>query len=718
MAKQLETPQTMKNQEKKWWENPNRLLLINLREGDEAKVNAEDLVQMVKKFNATAFSINGGGIVSFYQTKIPGHQKSNGLGDRDLLSEIIPVAQKNGLKVLARIDPSCAPKELAEKHPDWFSRDKDGNLYTVSGHYVTCPNGGYYHEHMIHIVRELLENYDIDGLWNNQGKFSAWDTDTCYCNNCQTLFKKDTGHPIPETEDWHNPVWLEFNEWRYKRIAKWIQRVHEVKNEIKPEAVWTAAVQLMESWDFIRPGGWDVDYWIPHQDVITVECQRRYAVPWWPGAQAKYLRTVAPDKPKWMTVSYFYPWWRLYSAPEEENRYWIAQQFANGTSSWFHINGGYSDYFDRRGYGPMEEVFQRMSGWDDYFANAASEAQVALVYSRFTQDNIAGDDPEKKYLDHFRGYYSALLENHIPFDIVSDKNLTIDHIKKYKVLILPNTGCLSSESADTIKEFVAKGGSLVATYETGMYEEMGRKREEPILTEVFGGRYLKIKRENLKSSYAKIENPNDPILKGIGDTDLIPNDGSIIYFAPNPGREVPLTLIPPVQAHAGSTISIPEYSAISVTTDHPIALHGTYGAGRVVYFPNQMDLLFYRYGFRDLGTVLANAVRYGLDGQHNIEVSAPDYVDISYMAQEKRKIVHLINFPVGKQVNSGWRRPGQNIVPVSDIQIQVRIPKQDRVKQVYLLSGQTSLEFDRESDWVKVTVPKLIDHEIVVFELE
>ena len=701
--------------EKHWWEKPNRLVLMNIRQGDEPKINATDLVQTIKDFNGTAFSINGGGIVAFYQTKVSDHQKSYALGERDLLAEIIPVAKENGLKILARIDPSCASRSLSEKRPEWFSRNKKGEMYTVSGHFVTCPNGGYYHEHMIEIVKELLTNYDIDGIWNNQGKFSAWDTGTCYCNNCQTLFKKDTGYAIPE-ENWNDPVWLEFNEWRYKRLALWIKRVYEVKNEIRPDAVWTAAVQLIESWDFIRPGGWDVDYWVPYQDVITVECQRRYTAPWWPGAQAKYLRTLAPDKPKWMTVSYFYPWWRLYSAPEEENRFWIAQQFANGTNSWFHINGGYSDYFDRRGYGPMTEVFQRLADRADYFEDAVSEAQVALVYSRYTQDNVAGDNPEGKYIDHFRGYYRALLEGHIPFDIISDKNLEYEKINKYKVLVFPNTACLSDLSVESIKEFVKDGGSIVGSFETGMHDEKGKKREVPALAEVFGGQYLNIKRDNLKSSYSKIENNNDPMVAGIGDTDLLPNDGAIIYFSPNPDRQVALTLIPPVQAHAGSTISIPEYSAISVTTEHPTMLYGNYSSGRVVYFPNQMDLLFYRYGFRDLRKLLTNAVHYGLNGTHNLEVDAPNYVDISFMSKENCKIVHLINFPIDLSTNSGWRAPGQNIVAVNDIKVRVKPVDNEVIQQVKALNNPEILPFVQKDGWIEVSLPTLDDHEIIVFE--
>ncbi len=62
------------------------MLLLNLREGDEPKVDAEALVAAAKDYRATAFCLSGGGIVAFYQTKIVGHRLSNGLGGRDLLA--------------------------------------------------------------------------------------------------------------------------------------------------------------------------------------------------------------------------------------------------------------------------------------------------------------------------------------------------------------------------------------------------------------------------------------------------------------------------------------------------------------------------------------------------------------------------------------------------------------------------------------------------------
>jgi hypothetical protein len=416
-----------------------------------------------------------------------------------------------------------------------------------------------------------------------------------------------------------------------------------------------------------------------------------------------------------MTVSYFYPWWRLSAAPEAENRPWIAQQFANGVCSWLHINGGYSDLFDRRGLAPMREVFQRLARWEQYFDGARSDARVAVVFSRYSQDNYGGAKPAR-YVDAVRGYYCALQEAHIAFDVLSDKFLDGETLARYRVLVLPNAACLTGAALAAIERFVANGGGLVATFETGRYDEHGNPRGEPVLARVLGGEYGAMQRD-LKSSYGRLAEPADPLFTGIGDTDLVPNDGELVEFTPDADRKAPLTLIPPVRAHSGATISIPELSAVTGSSRFPLAVHGAYAGGRVVYFCNQMDSLFYHYGFKDLGIILANAVTCALGEEPRLKVAAPDYVDVSSMAQPQRRLVHLINMPVGKHVNTGWRHPGRNLVPVHDIEVRLRLEPHEVVKAVRLATDETVAPFERHGAWLHVRVPVLADHEIVVFEL-
>ena len=181
-----------------------------------------------------------------------------------------------------------------------------------------------------------------------------------------------------------------------------------------PHAIFIAAVQLMESLETIRPGGWDIDYWLAASGRAHFRMpapQHRAVVA---GIQAKYLSSLAPDKPRWMTVSYFYPWWRLYATPEAENRAWIAQQFANGVNTGcistaaipISLTAARSGH--ARSHVSPDCALGTLTSTD-----AQSGRRSRLVFSRHTQDNYGGAKPHARYLDFVRGWYCALLEAHI-----------------------------------------------------------------------------------------------------------------------------------------------------------------------------------------------------------------------------------------------------------------------------------------------------------------
>ena len=61
-----------------------------------------------------------------------------------------------------------------------------------------------------------------------------------------------------------------------------------------------------------------------------------------------------------------------------------------------------------------------------------------------------------------------------------------EHIDRFKTLILPNIAALSTQQCDQLRAFVEQGGSLVATYETSLYDEWGVRRNDFGLASLFG----------------------------------------------------------------------------------------------------------------------------------------------------------------------------------------------------------------------------------------
>jgi hypothetical protein len=79
----------------------------------------------------------------------------------------------------------------------------------------------------------------------------------------------------------------------------------------------------------------------------------------------------------------------------------------------------------------------------------------------------------------------ALIQTRIPFDLIFDEHLA--NLSKYKVLILPDSECLSDAQLSFIRRFVEQGGSLLVTGPAGLYDEWHRLRVEPGLVGLVEG---------------------------------------------------------------------------------------------------------------------------------------------------------------------------------------------------------------------------------------
>nr|WP_163502157.1 beta-galactosidase trimerization domain-containing protein [Halomonas socia] len=698
----------------KWLDDP-LVMIMTMREGDAARWDPDKLVDFAKSFSVDAFGFSVGGITAFYPTEIPLHPHSSSLGDRDLVGETVDALKRNGLRAIARIDASLARKELVVEHPEWFARDKSGALISVHGHYVACPNGGHYRTFMVQVVEEILLRYAFDGLWANAAQFSPWHTPQCHCANCRAMFKAEHGHAIPN-EDWNDPVWRTYNEWRYRQVADWSALMRSTIDAVRPDCAWLPLSQVAESWDHARRGGWDVDYTEPHQQAMVLEAQRRYTNFWWPGLEARYLHNIEGHKPGHVTVSYFLPWWRLYRAPTPENKIWTAQILAQGARPWLHITGYFSEQFDRRGLESFQELFKLFKSNPDAYVGTRSQAEVALVYSRHSLDNYGHDDPENRYLNHFRGYYNAMLEGRIAFDILSDKRLTRETLSRYKCVVLPNAACISDAACDALAEYADTGGHVIATYKSGFYDAMGNERAESLISRLTGATYTGHTWEGMQAAYGAIKDRNHLICEGLGDTDLIPLTGDLCFFDVDRQEPAPITFVPPVEGEVGSGISVPEFNQITSVTEYPLVIERRASLGKITYFPWQPDWMGYRYGLRDCFLLLGNAVRSTPDYRPQVEIEGPGLLDVSLMSSDDRSVLHIVNFSSPGSFNSGHRRSIEEILPLHDLCVRVRIPKGRAVTDVRPVVGHLAngYEYDAAEGRVVFRLSRIEEFESIV----
>ena len=78
-------------------------------------------------------------------------------------------------------------------------------------------------------------------------------------------------------------------------------------------------------------------------------------------------------------------------------------------------------------------------------------------------------------------------------------------------MVISNLACVSDAAVAALEQYAQAGGGLIAGYEAGLFDADGKPRATPAFDAMMGIT-RKAKREGLKSSYAKLEARDDPLL--------------------------------------------------------------------------------------------------------------------------------------------------------------------------------------------------------------
>ena len=171
----------------------------------------------------------------------------------------------------------------------------------------------------------------------------------------------------------------------------------------------------------------------------------------------------------------------------------------------------------------------------DLYVNAEDVAPVAVLrsYPSITYNNaIAGLSAIL--------FEQALIQSRVPFRIICDEHLAELSPSNCKVLVLPNSECLSDEHVAQIREFVAKGGGVVATEQTGCYDDWRRVRVEPGLHELLVGQKSATRGESPKAN-AVVDEAGGRTPYGSGRAAYVP---SIVFDGTLPPDEPYFTVGP------------------------------------------------------------------------------------------------------------------------------------------------------------------------------
>ncbi|MBC3788594.1 alpha-amylase family protein [Spirosoma utsteinense] len=685
-----------------WLDGPMRWAQLAFVERDPGHYDPDFWLAYFKRIHADGALLSAGGVVAFYPTTIPLHHRSDFLGDADTLGYLVEGCKKQGMKIMLRTDPHAVRQTVYDAHPDWIAVTADGQKrrhWANPDLWVTCALGPYNFEFMTRVNHEIMERYQPEGIFSNR-----WaGHDICYCQHCQQQFKTASGQALPRQIDKLDPTYRQWADWRMKRLRElW--------------ALWDSEIRKQRPASRFIPNGFpDKVLTGKEADLFFADQQARRGLtaPWSNGKGAKELRATLGLKPLIGIFSVGIEEefrWKDSVQNDAEIRIWVAEGTANGMRPCFVKFGG--DIYDKRWMEAVAKLYEGYHRNEAYLRNTAPMARVGVMYSEQTDRNYGGKPWQQKSADHLDGMYHALVESRIPFDMVNDRLLTPDRLAQFKLLILPNIAALSDVQCQQIQAFVANGGSIVATFETSLYDQDGKPRPDFGLSSLFGVSVDQPVEGPLRNSYLQLRPDaknklTTGILEGLDDTPRIINTIYRARVKPTTTFPSPITLIPTYPDLPMEDV----YPRVMTTDTRELYLRQV-GKGRVAYIPGDLDRSFWQLLNTDHGQLLGNVFRWALDEKPIVDVAGPGVIDVTVWRQAKSMTVHLVNLTNPMMMKGPFRE----LIPVA-AQVGIRVPAGAKATAVKLLMSGQTLPVDLKDGVVTVSVPRILDHEIIALDL-
>jgi hypothetical protein len=680
-----------------WQQSVRRVGQSNMTEHDPAVMNVEEWADYWHRVQADLVYISVTGILAFYPSKVQFHRHGQYLNGRDFFGECVAAAKKRGMRVVARMSPDLNWGDALEAHPEWAMRYKDGSVQ-LSGEeprlFKTCMFSTYMDDYMTAIMREINSLYDVDCFYAN-GWPPLGSLPECHCAICSKL--PPSGTPA---------YWRAFND----RVFELWQKYDAIAKEKKTDSFFFA-----NSGGNVRSG--------PNLDRIGRTAAwfqadnqgRTYDEPsvWGCSLQGRVCNAVLDGKVSANVTAAYSTGvigWRNASKNADETRMWLSETSASGMRPYFHFIGSEDGFGeDRRWQRVGEEFFRWTARHDPHFKTRRSIANVGVVIGQSTQLLYPGPLTvrSRAYMNETtQGMYDALLQGRFAFDYVHEDRLDAERLKKYRALLLPNVAILSDRQCEQIRDFVKAGGSIMASFETSLYDENLHRRENFGLADVLGiSKGGDVVGTNGNAYYARIEKPGatpqHPILEGFKDTNWIPGAQNRVPLKPV-GDPV-LTVVP------GFVRYPPElaYPAQSHTNEPAAVLRET-GGSRTAYFSGDIERSYWLTGHGDLLRLMLNAIRWITQDERVVHVDGDGLVEMFCWETAPGYAVHLLNY-TNPNAHHGWMG---SVYPLGAQTIRMKLPAGVKVKSVELLRAERSVSFAIDSNLLQFTVPRVGDYEV------
>jgi len=656
----------------------------------------------------------------------------------DWVKEYVDSSHRQGMKILIYGGCYRTLDPILLQHPEWRQMGADGKAYKGSGFGSwASPYKDAYIQRWVEVARKSkLDGIMIDMLFTGP-------TGGDYNSFAVEAFKNRFGVEPPREVDYRNLTWQRWNDFQVWIRENMILELTEALHQVDPEIA--VMINQTEGWIFDHPErnflstrvagcadglleemGWEYRWGDSHSEL------RPWAYPLSTAWQNLFLHCRTRKN-----GGYGQMWHLIFRFPETHAKALSYGMLANGAAPAVVTGGNWRT---------MQEIWKHTADCEPALLNAELVPYAALHFSENTLNRYALPQKEDgvyiAYLKNVFGTLQLMLEEHIPVDIITDDDLADSKLlQKYATLVLPNSACLSDPQVAAIGQYMEAGGGLVASSETGCFDENGIRRTEPALADMFHFQQQPARGESTWTFPLK-ELPEHPIfahpdIEDSGDWaqgHVEPLPTARLYSGPHERlvRAVPVTR--PKSSQLQLRMSGEAFPKKTDSSARPLDLvwrvlvAGEYdktsssaqGNGRWVFFPIDLGHAYYVFNARVNRRLFQRALQWTTRREAPpITTDAPLAVQtVLYRQPDSNALaVHLLND------NSSYGRAAapnpeafsafrDEAIPVHEINVAV----EGRFSRAVLLPDKKELTVEHPDASVsEVVVPKITIHGVVHF---
>jgi len=540
-------------------------------------------------------------------------------------------------------------------HPDWAHVDAEGKPSPNN----TCPLSPYTEELLIPQLLEVVEKYQIDGMWIDG---ENWASRPCYCDRCKKEFTKRTGIATVPTKrddaDWDR--WLAFQRDLFvEHVTRYANAVHAKNPKVMVCSNWMYSVRQPDA--VVAP----VDYLSGDFDP-SFGAERACA-------ESRFIagRGKPWDLMAWAFLNTGGQGWTMKTVPHLCQE--VSEVLAQGGAVFIYNTPQRSGRLTAWHQDLLAQVAAFCRKRQEYCHKTETIPQVAILHSQSFY--YKHNDPLFNFAQAnqpMEGALHAVLENGYSADILNEEAF-IERIGEYPIAVVPEQEGLPKPVVAALRAYVKAGGRLL------------------------------LSGANVAQEYPDLAGVK--AVEGQEGAGWVPADNGCVTVA-GPWQRVKL---------AGAAELAPLLNQQEPTLNQagtPAATINHIGKGVVVAIHGPVFRDYHASHYPRLRRFLGDTLN-ALDTPGAIRMLGPWWIEMSARTKDGRTLLQFVN-----RSCSGYTAPNRHTV--EDVPntgpFTVVVPRAEKPVRCYMAPDETGVEWTWKDGVLTVSVSGLQIHNVLVIE--